>query len=92
MQLKSFYLRCWEWEENIVMLAFSVQEIGYLEDHFIESVTENWHYFRFSTWPLLRLVLSNSLIKYSRKKMWTWRNVYLLKIKAKCFRDGTKDI
>ena len=24
----------------------SAKEIGYLEDHFIESVTENWHYFR----------------------------------------------
>ena len=37
--------------------AFSAKEIGYLEDHFIESVTENWRYFRFSPWTLFRLVL-----------------------------------
>ena len=31
------------------MCALSAKEIGYyLEDHFIESVTENWRYFRFS--------------------------------------------
>ena len=30
------------------MRALSAKEIGYLEDHFIESVTQNWHYFRFS--------------------------------------------
>ena len=29
------------------MGAWSAKEIGYLEDHFIESVTENWRYFRF---------------------------------------------
>ena len=28
--------------------ALSAKEIGYLKDHFIESVTENWCYFRFS--------------------------------------------
>ena len=29
------------------MCALSAKEIGYLKDHFIESVTENWRYFRF---------------------------------------------
>ena len=28
-------------------------------DHFIESVTENWRYFRFSPWTLLQLVFSS---------------------------------
>ena len=51
------------------MCALSAKEIGHLEDHFIESVTENWRYFRFSPWTLLRLVLSSQLIKYSRKKI-----------------------
>ena len=36
------------------MRALSAKEIGYLEDHFIESVTENWRYFRFLPWTLLR--------------------------------------
>ena len=48
MHLKSFYVRCWERAEKIVMCALSAKKIGYLEDHFIESVTQNWHYFRFS--------------------------------------------
>ena len=30
------------------MHALSAKEIGYLKDHFIESVTENWRYFSFS--------------------------------------------
>ena len=37
------------------MCALSAKEIGYLEDHFIESVTEDWRYFRFSPWTILRL-------------------------------------
>ena len=47
------------------MCALSAKEIGYLKDHFIESVTENWRYFRFSPWTLLQFWL----IKYSRKKI-----------------------
>ena len=43
------------------MCALSAKEIGYLKDHFIESVTENWRYFRFSPWTLFRLVLSSQL-------------------------------
>ena len=30
------------------MHALSAKEIGHLKDHFIESVTENWRYFRSS--------------------------------------------
>ena len=30
------------------MGALSAKEIGYLKDHLIESVTENWRYFRLS--------------------------------------------
>ena len=30
------------------MRALSAKEIGYLKDYLIESVTENWRYFRFS--------------------------------------------
>ena len=40
-----------------------------------ESVTENWRYFRFPP---------SQLIKYSIRSR---RNVYLLKIEAKSFRD-----
>ena len=32
------------------MRALSAKEIGYLEDHFIESVTENWRYFRLANY------------------------------------------
>ena len=67
------------------MCALSAKEIGYyLEDHFIESVTENWRYFRFS----LRKYIQGRKSLAVR----TWRNVYLLKIKAKSFRDGSKHI
>jgi len=51
-----------------------------------ESVTENWHYFRFS--------LVSQLNIRSRKEKDTGRgkNVYLLKIEAKSFRDARQDI
>ena len=42
------------------MCALSAKEIGYLEDHFVESVTENWRYLRFSP---------GQPIKYSREKI-----------------------
>ena len=32
----------------LIVFAGQGKETGYLKDHFIESVTENWHYFRFS--------------------------------------------
>ena len=48
MHLKSFCLRRRQWTEEVVMCALPAKEIGYLKDHFIESVTENWRYFRFS--------------------------------------------
>ena len=46
-----------------------------------ESVTENWRYFRFSLHS----------IKEGRRRRCR-RNVYLLKIEAKSFRDARQDI
>ena len=46
MHLKSFYLRCWEWSEKIYSNAPCLQR----KLDIIESVTENWRYFRFSLW------------------------------------------
>ena len=37
------------------MRALSAKEIGNLEGHYIESVTENWRYFQFSPWTLVKL-------------------------------------
>ena len=47
------------------MCALSAKEIGYLEDHLIESVTENWRYFRYHG-PFVRL--ANIVCAVSRNK------------------------
>ena len=58
------------------------------KDHFIESVTENWRYFRFS--PIsVGFPPPESIVKYSSRSQ---RNVYLLKIEANSLRDGSQDI
>ena len=53
------------------MCALSAKEIGFLENHFIESMTENWRHFRFSPWTLLWLVLSSQLITGAQPKAGT---------------------
>ena len=58
------------------------------KDHFIESMTENWRYFRFSQISVVSPP-PKSIVKYSSRLQ---SNVYLLKIEATSFRDRSQDI
>ena len=67
-------------------------DVGYREDGnarlVLKARQKNWRYFRFS-------LVNSYLIKYSIKegrRHRSWRNVYLLKIEAKSFRDTGQDI
>ena len=70
------------------------KEVGYLKDHFIESLTKNWRCFRISeNSPHPGEFCQISQI-FNLRKWRSWRYVFFFgfKIEEKSFRDGSQDI